>query len=322
MKEFFKHIIGHEFNVQHFQSLAKNRRVPHALLFIGKDGIGKRTVAEAFARMLVAGEDENLVSQNAITPDVHIIERQEDKKDISVDAMRALSSRLQLKPYAGKVAVAIIDDAHRMSISAANALLTTLEEPPSYAHLILTTSAPNKLPETIISRCQPIYFSDLSAVELERILSSIIQDSECLAISKNLLNYLDGSLSPLLLDEHLEQHTHTVNQLKLSEHFQRLVEKYQQLSTTADKILKSSLAAEMAELTCAVTAITSDKDEMNLIWPALYRQLRTNLRAQTRSTEDTNKLSTMLASTLNAEYLVSERNANAQLQLFSAFSEN
>ena len=176
-------IIGHQ-NVQtSLNELLLSGRMPHAMLFHGSKGVGKRLVAEVFARRLLCGagapEESWQLSFNTkhpvypqveamSSPDFHIIEPDDGKKSISVDQVRSTLSKLSLSSDGDRVV--IIDAAEQMGAAAANALLKTLEEPGQGIHLILICHNLSKLLPTIVSRCRQFRFSPLSENEVKFVL--------------------------------------------------------------------------------------------------------------------------------------------------------
>lgn len=183
----FRDIIGHPRALDILQSMLLSEEIPHALLFMGETGIGKRTVALTFAQTLLCherrmpeGESEGWIepcnrclscqkfaAQNH--PDLTIIEP--EGASIKIEQVRTLQDKIIYKPLDGPKRIVIIDPADKMNAAAANGLLKTLEEPPSHAILILVTSKPFSLPETILSRCQKISFYPLSLSQVERLLT-------------------------------------------------------------------------------------------------------------------------------------------------------
>lgn len=183
---FFRDIIGHPRALDILQSMLLSGEVPHALLFMGESGIGKRTVALTFAQALLCHDRsipeegsegsiepcnrclscQKLAGQNH--PDFMILEP--EGSTIKVEQIRALQDQIIYKPIDGPKRVILIDPADKMNAAAANSLLKTLEEPPAHAILILITSKPFSLPETILSRCQKISFYPLSLSQVETLL--------------------------------------------------------------------------------------------------------------------------------------------------------
>lgn len=141
----------------------REERLPQALLIHGPEGLGKRSLAEAFAQRLLCQEKGDELCGQCVGcrlwaagthPHYHAVHPEEPGKAIHVDAIRALTGRFALKPQYAAWRLAVIDPADAMNSSAANALLKTLEEPPERSLLILLSSAPGRLPATILSRCQ------------------------------------------------------------------------------------------------------------------------------------------------------------------------
>lgn len=168
-------ILGHENIVQFLQSTIKNKKVSHAYLFNGQDELGKYLVAERFCQNLICELDSNQACgkcsackqyENKLHPDAFWLQRQEDKKNISIEEIRVLQSRLSQKSFFNSYKVAIINDAHELSEGASNSLLKTLEEPTSKTVIILITSQKDNLPQTIISRCQVMNFMPVSKVKI------------------------------------------------------------------------------------------------------------------------------------------------------------
>jgi len=145
--------------------LTAKGRLPHALLFVGPRGVGKFRVAQAFVEdVLVSGlntDDRQKISALLAAgthPDFMQVMPEPGKAAISVDQIRNLGERLSLTPHFGKYKLAVISPAESMTISASNALLKTLEEPPGDSLILLLTSNKGRLSQTIRSRCQQFTF--------------------------------------------------------------------------------------------------------------------------------------------------------------------
>jgi DNA polymerase III subunit delta' len=173
----FDNINGHDLQKNLLRRAVAEERVSHSYLFWGLDGVGKRLVALGFAKILncltpvsttdvnsnKAGCDCNPCRKidKGIHPDVFVIEYK-GLRDIKVDQIREdVEERLYFKPFEGRYKVAIVDEADRMSHSAQNAFLKTLEEPPDESIIILLTSSPQSLLPTIRSRCQSLRFEGI-----------------------------------------------------------------------------------------------------------------------------------------------------------------
>ncbi len=172
MEESF--VIGHEKIIKFLNNMVKEKRVPHALIFSGKEGIGKKRVALIFSAMLLCKKGEGCLScgnckrvVKLIHPDVVIIEP--TKETITISQIRELQDWASLCPMEKKAKIAIIDNAHLMTREASNAFLKTLEEPPADTFFVLITHAVNKLISTIVSRCLVLRFPDLSQECVEEI---------------------------------------------------------------------------------------------------------------------------------------------------------
>ena len=157
-------LIGHEWAVRLLKQHIADQRVRHAYLFIGPESIGKRTLARRFAQALsceradppdeLCGECRacRLISEGTF-PDLDILA---PDPTIQVDDVRGLQRRLALSPYEGPWRIALLENFHNASISAANAMLKTLEEPPDQVVLLLTAVAQEQLLPTVVSRCEVI----------------------------------------------------------------------------------------------------------------------------------------------------------------------
>lgn len=172
-------IVGHGKIISFLRNLIASERVPHALLFTGKRGIGKYRVALYTAMMYLCesrtacGECKSCRSvMKGVHEDFMVVEVPEGKKNIPIEDIRGLKEWAYMGASKnGKVA--IIDNAHLMSQEAANAFLKTLEEPPIGTLFILITPSPYKLLQTVVSRCLVVRFSPLSVEEIEKICDLI-----------------------------------------------------------------------------------------------------------------------------------------------------
>jgi len=175
----FSEIIGQEVAVDILKRSIENNRSHHAYLFVGADGVGKRTTAIAFAKGLNCRSsysdgcdrcDSCRKIENGTHPDVELISPREGGLTISIDQIRKLQRRVSYKPLEGNWKVYIIDDAASATEEAANCLLKTLEEPPPQVILILITENIYRLLSTVRSRCQLILFRQIPRNLIEKTL--------------------------------------------------------------------------------------------------------------------------------------------------------
>jgi DNA polymerase-3 subunit delta' len=154
-------ILGHKFQIELLEKMLQKKEIPHALLFFGPEGIGKKTVAIYFL--------EKILQKNPFShPDFCFVFPQ--KNEIKIDQIREMIWKLSLSSFSQNFKTAILDDCHLMNVEAQNCLLKFLEEPKGKTILILITAHPEMLLKTIISRCQTIRFFPPSKKEIEEFL--------------------------------------------------------------------------------------------------------------------------------------------------------
>jgi DNA polymerase-3 subunit delta' len=160
----FEQILGHERQKNILRRALNGGRLAHAYLFAGPEGVGKRLMALALARVLFCAKGTGCGECAACRkldhrnhPDLHVLEA--DGSSIKIEQIRAIQRDLSLRPCEGSRKVCLIEAADLMTVAAANALLKTLEEPRGDTLLILLTSHPQRLLETIRSRCQLLHFA-------------------------------------------------------------------------------------------------------------------------------------------------------------------
>lgn len=165
----FEDVYGQNFIIKTLNNAIENNKVSHAYLFTGTRGTGKTTIAKIFAKRVncldmvdnkPCGKCEICLTEN--TDDIQDIIEIDAASNNGVDEIRELKNKIKLVPVMCKYKVYIIDEVHMLSTGAFNALLKTLEEPPSHVIFILATTDPQKLPITIISRCQRFDFKKIS----------------------------------------------------------------------------------------------------------------------------------------------------------------
>ncbi|MGH2435917.1 MAG: DNA polymerase III subunit gamma/tau, partial [bacterium] len=195
----FEEIIGQDRVTRTLQNAIRANRVVHAYLFAGHRGTGKTTTARILAKALNCAQgptptpDNTCANCEAITAgySVDVIEI-DAASNRGIEEIRELRDRIRLVPTEGRYKVYIIDEAHMLTTEAANALLKTLEEPPEHAVLILVTTEPHRLPQTILSRCQRFDFRRVSQKELIARLRHIAS-TEGFEIEDKALTIIAGS---------------------------------------------------------------------------------------------------------------------------------
>lgn len=177
----FEDVVGQEMIVKILRNSIKENKIAHAYIFAGPRGVGKTSIAKIFSKAVnclnpINGDlCENCdVCSNDADNEIDIIEIDAASNN-GVDEIREIRNSIKLMPTRLKYKVYIIDEVHMLSISAFNALLKTLEEPPSHAIFILATTEVNKIPSTVISRCQKFDFEKITPKLIEKQLNKILE---------------------------------------------------------------------------------------------------------------------------------------------------
>ena len=255
----FSDVIGHQHLIEHLQSAITMGKVSHAYIFDGEKGSGKNFLASAFAATLQC-EKQGIEACGECTsckqaegnnhPDIIRITH-EKPNTISVDDIRQqLCGDIMIKPYKGPYKIYIIDEAQKLNVQAQNALLKTIEEPPSYAViLLLTTNAQSFLP-TILSRCvtlslKPVRDSLVRKFLMEQVHIPDYQADICVSFAQGNI----GKAKRLAMSEEFEE---------MKDHMIRLVKYIQDMEI-------SELIESMRKMTEFKTDI-SDYLDLLMVW--------------------------------------------------------
>ena len=205
----FESVVGQQALTQTLRNAIRTNHLAHAYLFCGPRGVGKTTCARIFAKTIncmnptpdhdACNECESCVAFNEQRSfNIHELDAASNN---SVEDIRSLIDQVRIPPQVGKYSVYIIDEVHMLSQGAFNALLKTLEEPPSYAIFILATTEKHKVLPTILSRCQVYDFSRITVADTIHHLQYVAKQ-EGVDVSEEALNVVaqkaDGGMRDAL----------------------------------------------------------------------------------------------------------------------------
>ncbi|OON94641.1 MAG: DNA polymerase III subunit gamma/tau [Candidatus Epulonipiscioides saccharophilum] len=205
----FSDIVGQEHIIKTLKNQIQLNRVAHSYLFTGGRGTGKTTVAKIFAKAINCQEPMEdgspcghctVCKEIESTAGINVIELDAASHN-GVDDIRQIKEDVRYTPAFGKYKVYIIDEVHMLSTSAFNAMLKTLEEPPAYVVFILATTDPQKIPATVLSRCQRFDFRRIKTVDIFSSLKDYMT-KENIDIENKALEYIarlaDGGMRDAL----------------------------------------------------------------------------------------------------------------------------
>ncbi|MDR1794896.1 MAG: DNA polymerase III subunit gamma/tau [Erysipelotrichaceae bacterium] len=238
----FEEIAGQSHVVLTLKNAIQNNKLAHAYLFCGPRGTGKTSIAKLLAKAVNCTSKDKLICDECTNckeislgnhPDVIEIDAASNN---GVDEIRDLIEKVKYAPIQGKYKVYIIDEVHMLSAGASNALLKTLEEPPSHVIFVLATTEAHKLLPTIISRCQRFDFTRVKATDIEEKLLRIVE-KEGIQISadavKLVANLAEGGLrdAESILDQCISyaqgeitvEHVHQIYGITTSEEKVKLI---------------------------------------------------------------------------------------------------
>ncbi len=206
----FQTVVGQQAITQSLQNAIRTNHLAQAYLFCGPRGVGKTTCARIFAKTInclnptaehdACNECESCTAFNEQRSfNIHELDAASNN---SVDDIRKLIEQVRIPPQLGRYSVYIIDEVHMLSKDAFNALLKTLEEPPSYAIFILATTEKHKVLPTILSRCQVFDFSRITIADTIQYLRDVVCPAEGIITTEDVLNVVaqkaDGAMRDAL----------------------------------------------------------------------------------------------------------------------------
>ncbi|WP_432628248.1 DNA polymerase III subunit gamma/tau [Brotaphodocola sp.] len=204
----FDDVCGQDHIVQTLQNQIISQRIGHAYLFCGTRGTGKTSIAKIFSRAVncehpVNGSpcNECETCKSILSGSSMNVVEIDAASNNGVENIREIREQVQYPPTEGKYRVYIIDEVHMLSVGAFNALLKTLEEPPSYVIFILATTEVHKIPITVLSRCQRYDFKRITIDTIAGRLRELV-DAEKIEVEEKALRYIakaaDGSMRDAL----------------------------------------------------------------------------------------------------------------------------
>ena len=311
----FDEMVGQEHIVKTIKNEIINDRVGHAYLFNGGRGTGKTSAAKILARAVNClnpkdGEpcNECAVCKAALDGSLTDIVEMDAASNNSVEDVRAIRDEVNFLPTVAKYRVYIIDEVHMLSTGAFNALLKTLEEPPAHVKFILATTEPQKLPTTILSRCQRFDFKKISNDNIEKRLNFVCEQSkiDITPEAKKLIALLaEGAMRDALsiLERCMQEEE------KITE---ELVKELVGIPKTesVNKITKSILERDTDLALQTITEVTSEgKDISNFLWEIIkYVKdiliFKTNAKLEIYSEKEKNDIK-QLADSTTKERLIS-----------------
>ena len=269
----FSQIVGQEHITQTLRNQIMSGRVGHAYLFNGGRGTGKTSAAKVLARAVNClnpqeGEpcNECEICKAAISGSLTDIVEMDAASNNSVEDIRSIRDEVNFLPTLAKYRVYIIDEVHMLSTGAFNALLKTLEEPPAHVKFILATTEPQKIPATILSRCQRFDFKKISDEDIAKRLDFVCKESNIETSSealKTIASLSEGAMRDALsiLDRCLQDGTDKIDVQKIKDLVG--IPQITYISNVVEKILNSDIEGAII----AVDELLNDgKDLNNVLW--------------------------------------------------------
>ena len=269
----FAEMVGQEHITKTLKNQIMANRVGHAYLFNGGRGTGKTTSAKVLARAINClnpkdGEpcNECEICKAALAGSLTDIVEMDAASNNSVEDIRSIREEVNFLPTKAKYRVYIIDEVHMLSQGAFNALLKTLEEPPEHVKFILATTEPQKLPATILSRCQRFDFKRISDEDIIKRLEIVSKESN-IQITKQALNIIaslsEGAMRDALsiLERCIQDGENNIDEDKIKELVG--IPKITYIHSIAQAIIEYDIDKAMDAIT---KVLDEGKDLNNLLW--------------------------------------------------------
>ena len=269
----FNEMVGQEHITRTLRNQIMANRVGHAYLFNGGRGTGKTTSAKVLARAINClnpndGEpcNECEICKSALNGSLTDIVEMDAASNNSVEDIRSIREEVNFLPTKAKYRVYIIDEVHMLSQGAFNALLKTLEEPPEHVKFILATTEPQKLPATILSRCQRFDFKRISNEDIIKRLEIVCRESNINA-TKQALNIIaalsEGAMRDALsiLERCVQDGANDIDEDKIKELVG--IPKLTYVHSISEAIIEYNIDEAMESIT---KVLDEGKDLNNLLW--------------------------------------------------------
>jgi len=269
----FGEMVGQEHITRTLRNQIMANRVGHAYLFNGGRGTGKTTSAKVLARAINClnpndGEpcNECEICKEAISGSLTDIVEMDAASNNSVEDIRSIREEVNFLPTKAKYRVYIIDEVHMLSQGAFNALLKTLEEPPEHVKFILATTEPQKLPATILSRCQRFDFKRISNEDIIKRLEIVCKESNLNATTQalNIIASLsEGAMRDALsiLERCVQDGENDIDEDKIKELVG--IPKLTYVHSISEAIIEYNIDEAMESIT---KVLDEGKDLNNLLW--------------------------------------------------------
>lgn len=298
----FDEVSGQNITVRILKNAIKNNKIAHAYLFFGPRGTGKTSIAKIFARAInCKNSHDGIQCENC---DSCIISKEKECVDIieidaasnnGVNEIRELKNKVSFVPSELKYKVYIIDEVHMLSIAAFNALLKTLEEPPEHVKFILATTEPQKLPATILSRCQRFDFKRIPDEDIIKRLELVCKESNVNATTQalNIIAALsEGAMRDALsiLERCIQDGENNIDENKIKELVG--IPKLQYIHCITQAIVEYNIDEAMETIT---KVLNEGKDLNNLLWEIIkyvkdILMVKTNQKLTIYNDEDFTRL--------------------------------